>query len=166
MTLPHVTDTEHQTGLAIPLTNHSIPWKQQRLRSFLRSGEFREHYADHKGLQDHTCHRLDTYHKHCLRTFVCWVFRPVSTIILSSSLESCHEWNGRKNGVAEKWHQRNWIWRELCEGTSLKLQRPWSWDTILERRVLSNVHLAWTIVVQKLWQKLHLNEIARVFIRS
>lgn len=25
VTLPHVTDTEHQTGLSIPLTDHSVP---------------------------------------------------------------------------------------------------------------------------------------------
>ena len=82
--LPHVTDSKHEARLPVPLTDDRVPREQQRLRSLLGPGKLGENYPHHECLQYHTCHRLDTYDEHSLRTLVRRVLRSVPTIFFPS----------------------------------------------------------------------------------
>lgn len=88
MTLSHVPDAKHQTRLAVPLTYYSIPREKEGLRSFLRSRQLSEYYADHKGLQDHSCHRLYTHNEYRLRTLVRRVLRAIPASLYDINIQT------------------------------------------------------------------------------
>lgn len=70
MTFPHIADSEHQTELAISLTDNSVPREQQRLSSLLGPAHLCEHYAHHERLDHHTDDALDAHNEDRLRTFL------------------------------------------------------------------------------------------------
>ena len=70
MRLPHVSHSEQEAQLAIPLVDDGVPAEQQRLRALLGTGQFGEHDADHERLYHDADDALQAQHEYRLGTFL------------------------------------------------------------------------------------------------
>lgn len=59
--LAHVAHPEHETQLAVPLTDDRVSAEQQGLCALLGSGELGEHHTHHERLYHHTRDTLQTH---------------------------------------------------------------------------------------------------------
>ena len=84
---PHVAEPEHEAEPAVPLTDHSTPRKQQRLRALLRPGQLREHDADHERLDDESDDALYAQQDHCFSALIRDVAVPVADRVLGLQAE-------------------------------------------------------------------------------
>ena len=87
MTFPHVADAEHQTELAISLTDDSVSRKQQRLSSLLGPAHLREHYTDHERLDHHADDALDAHDEDRLGALLGGATAPITDRVLRFDAE-------------------------------------------------------------------------------
>lgn len=70
MTLAHISDTEHQAQLSVPLADDGILRKQQRLGAVLRPSHLRKNNSHHEGLNHDSVDRLEAHDEDRLWTFL------------------------------------------------------------------------------------------------
>lgn len=99
VTLPHVTDSEHQAQFTVPLANHRVPREQQRLGSLFRSAHLGEHYADHERLDHHAGDALYAHDEDRLGTLLGGRTATVTDRVLS--LDAEQEATGEREDVVD-----------------------------------------------------------------
>lgn len=77
MTLAHVSHTEHESQLSVPLTDDRMSAEQKCLGALLGSRELGKHHSHHERLDHHSCDTLQAHDEDSGGTILLGVARPV-----------------------------------------------------------------------------------------